>query len=53
MVELEPRDERQCKESIEIKDELVNFEDNSKLTLDYQAWSKFPENEESGKPFIV
>ena len=48
-VELEPKDEHQCKESIEIKDELVNL-DNSKLTLDYQALSKFSENEESDKP---
>ena len=47
-VELEPKDEHQYKESIEIKDELVNL-DNSKLTLDYPAWSEFSENEESGK----
>ena len=41
-VELKPRDEHQYKKSIELKD---NFE-NSKLTLDNQAWSKFSENEE-------
>ena len=50
MVELEPRDERQCKESIEIKDELAMDLENSKFLSDNQGWSKFTESQESGKP---
>ena len=49
-VELEPRDERQCKESIEIKDELAMDLENSKFLSDNQGWSKFTESQESGKP---
>ena len=49
----ELRDEHhQYKELIEIKDELALDLEDSNLISDYQAWSKFPENEESGKPII-
>ena len=49
----ELRDEHhQYKELIEIKDELALHLEDSNLISDYQAWSKFPENEESGKPII-
>ena len=47
--EIEPRNEYQFKESIEIKDELALDLENSNLKLDYQAWSKNSENEESAK----
>ena len=45
---VEPRDVHQHKESLEIKDKLELDLDNSKLTLEYQAWPKYTENESDG-----
>ena len=42
---VEPRDVHQQKESLEIKDKLELDLDNSKLTLEYQAWPKYAEHE--------
>ena len=42
---VEPRDVHQHKQSLEIKDKLELDLDNSKLTLEYQAWPKYTENE--------